>query len=398
MLSEMPNNARARSDVYNFIARGFRPPSASLFAGRDDDAPLQRVAKALAVLEAPELQQDAEQLSQFSGRNAASGQPAALQELAVEYNRLFVGPAPPLAYPYESVYQHPEGLVMGAPALQVLERYAEEGLSLSRESRELPDHVAVELEFMAYLCERELQAHEAGEAECAAQYIEKEHRFLADHLLKWVPAFCDKIICSSDSVFYIFLARMAKDFLRWDMENLCRQMQARSQIGSRRETEASGPALARAGRPSIRGEKEYYWQAEIRQDNCTLCGICEQECRPGALQVCRDSAGVSLYFESLFCDGCRLCVKFCPEKTLHIRALPVGSENGPPPQRQALLRSALLSCPQCGTAHISAASTRQILKRLSDLPNAARLTPWVSLCLPCKRALAGKGPMSHTSG
>jgi len=52
--------------------------------------------------------------------------------------------------------------------------------------------------------------------------------------------------------------------------------------------------------------------AEIRADNCTSCGLCEEVCRFGAVQ--NDNGVFSI--APLSCDGCGVCVEFCPAKAI----------------------------------------------------------------------------------
>jgi len=55
------------------------------------------------------------------------------------------------ASPYASVYFGEEGLVLGKEAFNVQQFYANCGYVMGEKSRELPDHLAVELEFCALL-------------------------------------------------------------------------------------------------------------------------------------------------------------------------------------------------------------------------------------------------------
>ncbi|MFY9141159.1 MAG: molecular chaperone TorD family protein, partial [Thermacetogeniaceae bacterium] len=82
--------------------------------------------------------------------------PSNLEELEVEYCRLFVGPGRVEVPPYESVYHGhdstmQQGLVMGPVTLEVKELYYEAGLQLAADFSDMPDHIAVETLFLAYL-------------------------------------------------------------------------------------------------------------------------------------------------------------------------------------------------------------------------------------------------------
>ncbi len=113
--------------------------------------------------------------------------------LAVEYTRLFINGMPrATCLPYESVYR--EGTVMGASTLAVKARYSQAGLQVLDGFGDLPDHVAVELEFLYYLLDKgDGEAHDS---------------FLRDHLSQWVPAFSEAIDQNGQLFFYRHAARV----------------------------------------------------------------------------------------------------------------------------------------------------------------------------------------------
>ena len=76
------------------------------------------------------------------------------------------------------------------------------------------DHVAVELEFMAYLCARESAAWGAGTSETGRQYRRQQHKFLDDHLGRWLPDFCRQLDRQTGQSFYICLARLCDRWMR----------------------------------------------------------------------------------------------------------------------------------------------------------------------------------------
>lgn len=82
-----------------------------------------------------------------------------------EYRRLFFGPLPPYIVPVESVYKRwtndPEcrlpiasekGYLMGDPAIDMIERYRRHGMVIPDSYSSMPDHITLELEYMAFLC------------------------------------------------------------------------------------------------------------------------------------------------------------------------------------------------------------------------------------------------------
>lgn len=191
----------ARSQAYQLLAQAYYPPGESLLKG---DFP-GRLRNALHVLQ-PGL--FAGELEKIESYLQDLKEPL---ELAVEYTRLFRGPVKAEAYPYESMYV--DGEIMGASALDVLKRYAEAGVVVSDDFKDLPDHVAAELEFMHYLTARELEAWQRGDQGEAIRFQLLAHSFLKDHLARWVPDFADAILRNATSPFYSGLARITKGFV-----------------------------------------------------------------------------------------------------------------------------------------------------------------------------------------
>jgi TorA maturation chaperone TorD len=144
------------------------------------------------------------------------------EELGTEYNRLFVGPASVPCPPYESVHRtdRPEmesGLVLGPSASDARRRYAEAGLVISNDFKDLPDHIAVELEFMCFLCDREMDSKDSSDAE---KWRRLQRDFVASHLKPWVGPFANKILASTRSPYYTLAAMVLEAFLADESEYL----------------------------------------------------------------------------------------------------------------------------------------------------------------------------------
>ncbi len=96
-------------------------------------------------------------------------------QLSTEFTRCFINDYKHLKCPpYESWYR--EKTIYGKVVGELYEIYAKYGI---QPMKELPDHIATEMEFLAYL----LYLGKKDEAEA----------FIKDHLLKWVPQFIDDI-------------------------------------------------------------------------------------------------------------------------------------------------------------------------------------------------------------
>ncbi|MDR0513908.1 MAG: molecular chaperone TorD family protein [Coriobacteriaceae bacterium] len=146
-----------------------------------------------------------------------------LPELSVDYTRTFIGygvDAYSAAYPFESVHTSQRRLMMQAARDEVLALYRAAGFNKSAGWAEAEDHVSVELEFMARLCERALAAWEKGEEAQAFEALVVQHSFLADHLLPWTPMMTIEMRRFSKTDFYQGLAWLTDGFLKADLEFL----------------------------------------------------------------------------------------------------------------------------------------------------------------------------------
>ncbi len=119
-----------------------------------------------------------------------------------EYTRLFrFGKEVPCP-PYESVYRTEDRILMSHYAIDVEDRMRSFGVEVSENFKEPPEHISVELEFLKYL-------YMIGEREA----LEEAESFLENHLIQWVPQFCDCVIKNSRISFYREVCSLLKEFL-----------------------------------------------------------------------------------------------------------------------------------------------------------------------------------------
>lgn len=131
-------------------------------------------------------------------------------KLSLDHAALFVGPFELLAAPYGSVYLEKNRQVMGDSTISVLRSYQDAGLLV--DVKEPPDHIAIELEFMYYLCTKEVEAESLGREEESENYRIQQKEFF-QLSLQWVPQFCDSIRQGSDNQFYTSLADCLSGFI-----------------------------------------------------------------------------------------------------------------------------------------------------------------------------------------
>ncbi len=142
--------------------------------------------------------------------------PLEVEDLVLEYTRLFIGPGPHIS-PHESVHRSDDprsGFLWGDSTVDV-KRFVEWiGLSYSEDYGGIPDHVAVEFELMQRIIEREKTAWREEDEESARRCLEYERKFMKEHLLKWVPDFCERVARETASGFYREMAEFTCAFLR----------------------------------------------------------------------------------------------------------------------------------------------------------------------------------------
>ncbi len=144
-----------------------------------------------------------------------------LDELAADYASLFLGIGRRPAHPYESVYLSNDKIAMREPYQAVSKIYQEEGLSVSDEVKEPEDHVALEFEFMAYMCQRMDAALAKNDTVEAARILEVQRNFSREHLASWIPAFCNDIANGSAKFdFYAAIATLTERLVTLDGEYL----------------------------------------------------------------------------------------------------------------------------------------------------------------------------------
>lgn len=179
----------------------------------------------LAALRAPELAAALADLGLDPAAalgEAPDGQ--VLEELAVEYAGLFLGPGPHIP-PYESVHVDPDARtgrssLYGEPAVRMRRLAEEEGLEISKALALLPDHVAVELEYMQRLALAEAERWQTGDLAGAMAARAKQRAFLDQHLCCWLPVFATRVAQGARLPFYRQMAELAAAFAAEDRQLL----------------------------------------------------------------------------------------------------------------------------------------------------------------------------------
>ena len=203
--------ARHRSDIYGLLAMVYGQEITSDLLGQIRSP---QFLGALSVLE-------------VKGIDDLMQKPDAelLEELAVEYSRLFLGPGKHIS-PHESVHHQREdgqwGMLWGKSTAEVKHFIEATGLSYNEDFKGLPDHISVEFEFMQQLIQREEQAWKEADADKAASCRQVEKKFIEEHLIRWVPTFCEMVIQEAELPFYQTAAALTRSFIEFEMEEMNR--------------------------------------------------------------------------------------------------------------------------------------------------------------------------------
>ncbi|MCL4533873.1 MAG: molecular chaperone TorD family protein [Bacteroidetes bacterium] len=192
-----------RALLYGLLARLYSYPL--------DRQVLSAVA-ALSLQDAPpELE---EPLTRMAEAAAVLSTGVGVQAVNVEATRLFEGPGKPVAPPYASYYLH--GRLMGPPAVAASQFYLSHDATPDSDGIVPPDHLSLELGFLAYLAARAEQAAARDGADEAKAAHRASRQFLEEHVLSWIPPFTEDVVRGADSAFFTGLARFTLVVLEWD--------------------------------------------------------------------------------------------------------------------------------------------------------------------------------------
>ena len=140
---------------------------------------------------------------------------SAYNKLRADYHSLFF---PLYVVPVESVYKEwsktdevsgamkgEKGFIMGDPAVEMINRYRMAGIEIPQTYKDIPDHIAILLEYASLLCEN----------------IKREDRasFVSGHL-DWVTELHNDIYKYSESNFYRAVADITVAFIQYERANL----------------------------------------------------------------------------------------------------------------------------------------------------------------------------------
>jgi TorA maturation chaperone TorD len=198
------DNARSRSSIYGLLTAVFREEPTEALINELRGPRLSGVFSDLGV-ELGEV---------FYGDPEA----AVAEALGQEFTRLFIGPGHHISA-HESIFTEMDGdtsSLWGRKTVEVKNFIETAGLDYQPEFSGIPDHVSVELEFMQKLTAWEAEKWAQQDRKSAEYCSTVQKLFLEQHLLCWLPQFCDAVMEQAELPFYRSMAELTRNYLEFD--------------------------------------------------------------------------------------------------------------------------------------------------------------------------------------
>lgn len=129
-----------------------------------------------------------------------------LEDLQVEYTRLFINTFPTLPAPmYKSFYEDKE--LLGSSIGSLIDTYEKYGFEVSEDENELPDNLSLLLEFVYRL-------NQEGYSK------DEQNIFVEKYILSWTNELEQKILENAEIDFYKFLIISLNSFLKEDVNQI----------------------------------------------------------------------------------------------------------------------------------------------------------------------------------
>ncbi len=206
MSTSVTDLAGAREDLCRFLAACYYEPSTDF----SEEHLFESMLTAASAIH-PDLAESARKLgAEFVAQD--------METLLVDYTALFIGPAQPRAMPYASFWLTDDQSMRHEATMAVLDFYEQGGFDVSEEIHELPDHVAVELEFLYLLIFAQNQAQLGGDAEALAAANALHRRFVVEHLNAWLGDFAAAVKAGTGTAFYRELVELTGKFIRLEAD------------------------------------------------------------------------------------------------------------------------------------------------------------------------------------
>lgn len=199
------NRVAARAALYSLLAQALNYPDRDLVQSLCRGDYPGEILDALDVLGLTGLKGCLETLQIEYDPNA--DKEALLLEMEKDYTWMCFASKPRrLVYLFESVYN--EGKLYDESTFSIARLYYEAGLKVEEDFRLPPDHIAVELEFMSFLCFKEMEGIRAGDSRIRDYAAELQNRTLDEHLRRFALTVAGNLGKHAKTSFYQVTAQV----------------------------------------------------------------------------------------------------------------------------------------------------------------------------------------------
>lgn len=197
--------ATGRLGIYSLLATGFMLPTENRL-----DVVASTLLPAVSKLDVGVEVGEAVQ-------RLGAAMPVGAESLRRHFMELFPPIASQDAPGYETGYRGDGIFQQSAIMADIAGFYRAHGLQSGGTERERPDHITVELEYMAFVAKKETLALRNGAPERAAICRDTASAFLRDHLGCWGPAFGLRVRAVSSSPWYSTLGELLALWIEWEL-------------------------------------------------------------------------------------------------------------------------------------------------------------------------------------
>lgn len=213
--------AVAASDMYKLLALMLSLPTEEIAAGIFDGSLAKDVKAIFGELGFVDRRVGAISDRLGTLQEGISGEKELFTGLRQEYTRLFSHPVRPAIQIYETLFLYkPEGrdaerppLFVSPAAMDAGRCYRQAGLVRSKTANEPEDHMATEMEFMAYLYFHLAKALNENDQEGLAHREGQIREFSQGHLQKWAVDFFESCISASENSVYQTVGLVGSTFI-----------------------------------------------------------------------------------------------------------------------------------------------------------------------------------------
>lgn len=194
------NIIKQRANVYKFLSTLYRDEiSKDLIAKLADKELIAKLKEFTKECKFSDLGRGIDKMAKYLGKAKVDH----YKDLSYEYADLFLNAGINPALPYESVHSTGEPVVMQKSVFDVRAAFRKAGVHKPEGYKDLEDYIAVELEFVRYLLDKE-------DADAAAEFIN-------NHLMNWIPEFHAALYNATALDFYKGLSAFTLSFLFHDL-------------------------------------------------------------------------------------------------------------------------------------------------------------------------------------